>query len=249
MILSPAKQQDFSAPHLSVKVTIPRFLSEAEVVAQKLKSLSEHEIEKLMKVSSTIAASSNASFEVWGDSSRSSCALFAYRGEVFRCFHETPLTPGEFEKATDSIRVLSAVYGMLKPTDLIEPYRLEVKTKIELGGSKNLYHYWKELVTTALLSELAKGELLLNIASVEYARMIDWKKIPNPVITPCFKVSKEGEIKRAAVWAKKARGYFARFLLQHDSPDIAYIKSFNKKGFSFSSFDENSGEMLFLKEL
>lgn len=249
IILSPAKLQDFSVPPLSIKRTTPQFIAEAKEVAQTLNHLSQDEIASLMKVSETIAETTKASFEQWGRKSVTSCALYAYRGEVFKCFHEVPLSEGELAKATETLRVLSAVYGMLRPTDTIEPYRLEVKTTVTVNAHKNLYSFWKSLVTEALVADLIEGELLVNLASTEYAKMIDWKKISNPVITPQFKVIKEGKIKTAAVWAKKARGYFARFLLQEKTVAMEYMKTFNVQGFSFSSFDEKSGEILFLKEL
>lgn len=249
ILLSPAKLQDFSEPYLAVRSSVPHFMKEAVIVMGYLKEMSQSRIAELMKVSDSIAETTKDAVDNWGEGCQNGLALFAYRGEVFKSLHAVPLSQEEFERATDSVRILSAIYGLLRPTDNIEPYRLEVKTPLSVAGEKSLYSFWKEKVTGELIKELDPGEVVINLASTEYAKMIAFNNVENPIITPQFKIVKEGKVKTAAVWAKKARGFFTRYLLEQNSCLLSTMKAFTEQGFYFSSYDEVKGEILFLKDM
>lgn len=248
ILLSPAKSQDFSSFSSPYKSKQPAFLKEAGRVISVLKTFSDSDIKKLMKVSDAIATQTCESIEQWGVSSASvGQALFSYSGEVFKCLDSRSLPEASLEKATSIIRILSGVYGILRPQDEVSPYRLEVKTALPVDGEKNLYTFWKERVTTSLNDDLQDNEVILNLASSEYSKMINWKAISQRVITPTFKVRKDGVLKTAAVWAKKGRGYLTRYLLSCETITDETLRAFKTEGFTYE--ESETDEFLFVKEI
>lgn len=247
ILLSPAKTQDFTPIDCKEEGTTPFFNTEAIEIMNVLKILNVSDIKKLMTVSDAIAEKTVTDYKRWGSSDSSSkLALYTYKGEVFKCLDVDSFNKAQLNRASESIRILSAVYGVVKPTDLVQPYRLEVKTSLSVAGKKSLYAFWKEKVTGFLRDNLSKGELVVNLTSGEYAKMIDFKKFTN-VIEPQFKVRKNGELKTVAVWAKKARGLFTRFLISDNIKTVEQMKSFNAEGFYL--FETSDKNLLFVKEV
>jgi cytoplasmic iron level regulating protein YaaA (DUF328/UPF0246 family) len=147
----------------------------------------------------------------------------------------------------DKLRILSGLYGILKPLDLIQPYRLEMGTKLPIGTKKNLYEFWKETITKALNSELEKDELLINLASTEYFSALDSKKLMVPVITPEFKDYKDGKLKMISFFAKKARGLMVRYILDTNASTIDDLKMFDYEGYAFDANLSTSTKLVFTR--
>lgn len=248
ILLSPAKTQDFSKKSTTLNFSQALYRKQAEQIVNKMRSLSREDVQKLMKVSEDIALRTIEDFSQWGRSGNSkSQALYCYSGEVFKCLNAVTLSDQALANATHSLIILSGVYGIVRATDCIEPYRLEVKTPISIDDHKNLYHFWKEYMDLYFSKNIDVDEVIINIASGEYARMVPWKKLKNRVITPQFKVMKDGTLKTSAVWAKKARGYFTRFLLESNCQTIEEMTAFNAVGFILDSYNEK--DILFVKQL
>ncbi|MGB1020593.1 MAG: YaaA family protein, partial [Flavobacteriaceae bacterium] len=154
----------------------------------------------------------------------------------------------KIEKMQHSLRILSGLYGLLKPLDLIQPYRLEMGTKLKVGSNKNLYDFWKKKITTTLNDELIEGELVVNLASKEYFSAIDTKVLKGKWISPVFKEYKNGKLKIISFFAKKARGMMVRHLLETKAQDEAAIKAFNLGGYQFNEEEtQNSNEPVFVR--
>jgi cytoplasmic iron level regulating protein YaaA (DUF328/UPF0246 family) len=162
-------------------------------------------------------------------------AIFAFDGEVYTGIdvHSIPLD--KLKDLQSRLRILSGLYGILKPLDLIQPYRLEMGTKIAVGDAKNLYAFWKNNVTAALNKSLAKGELFVNLASTEYFSAVDTKALKVPVITPEFKDYKDGKLKMISFFAKKARGLMVRYIIDTNAQSIDDLKGFNYEGYCFDA--------------
>jgi len=163
-------------------------------------------------------------------------AVFAFNGDVYVGLDVYSLSEDKIILLQDKLRILSGLYGLLKPLDLMQPYRLEMGTKFSVGKNKNLYDYWKTKITKALNTELQEGELFINLASNEYFDAIDAKALKVPVITPEFKDYKDGKLKMISFFAKKARGMMVRYIIETNAETIDDLKGFNYEGYAF---DEN----------
>ena len=160
-------------------------------------------------------------------------AIYAFNGEVYIGLDSYTLSDQKMEVLQKKLRILSGLYGLLKPLDLMQPYRLEMGTKLPIGKSKNLYEFWKETITKHLNSELENGELFVNLASNEYFEAVDVKKLKVPVITPEFKDYKDGKLKTISFFAKKARGLMVRYIIDNNCETIDDLKNFNCEGYAF----------------
>lgn len=161
-------------------------------------------------------------------------AVYAFSGEVYRALDVYTVPPGKIELLQNTLRIISGLYGILRPLDLIQPYRLEMGTKFPVGRNKNLYEFWRKKITQALNDELKDDEIFLNLASAEYFKAIDPKALKVPVITAVFKDFKNGEYKSIMTYAKLARGYMTRYILDHNVTTLDELKGFNYEGYGFS---------------
>lgn len=231
----------------SDRVTTPLFIKEAEEIMTELKKLSVEELETSMKISRELAENNRERYLSWKSDPKEkegSPALLTYSGEVFQKMKPSLFSPEDLEKS--GVRILSAVYGCLKPMDIIMPYRLEMQNKLKIQG-KSLYQYWKPKLTEALKQELNKEELILNLASTEYSKAIDLKKLTNPVVTPVFKQKKGDTIKSLSVYAKQARGLFIKYILEQKITQREELKNFTADNYAL--IEENETELVFLKEI
>ena len=169
-------------------------------------------------------------------------AIFAFNGDVYDGIDANTINESNHEKLQDSLRILSGLYEILKPFDKIKAYRLEMGTKISINGSKNLYEFWKENVTTSLLEEINEDDFIVNLASNEYFSVIDRTIIPNTIVSPQFKDFKNGKLKIISFYAKKARGLMTRYLIDNNIKTISDIEGFNSSGYMFSQ-DETSNPL------
>ena len=161
-------------------------------------------------------------------------AIFAFNGDVYDGIDANTINKSNHEKLQNSLRILSGLYGILKPFDKIKAYRLEMGTKISINGSKNLYDFWKENVTKSLVNEVNENDIIVNLASNEYFSVIDQSLISNSIVNPQFKDFKNGKLKIISFYAKKARGLMTRFLIDNDIKKLSEIESFNSSGYMFS---------------
>jgi cytoplasmic iron level regulating protein YaaA (DUF328/UPF0246 family) len=237
IVISPAKSLDFETNLPSIKYSIPQFTKEAEqlnkvLVKKKPKALSE-----LMSISDNLAQLNwerNQQFSTPFTPDNARPAVFSFNGDVYQGLDAFSIAEDKLDRLQDTLRILSGLYGILRPLDLMQPYRLEMGTKLKVGRKKNLYEFWKDGLTSYLNSELEQAELFVNLASNEYFDAIDEKKLKVPVITPIFKDWKNDKLKVISFFAKKARGSMVRYILDTDAKTLDDIKSFNYDDYEFS---------------
>lgn len=220
-------------------------LAQAEKLIARLRDFSEKQLADLMNISYDLAELNVARHLQWQTPfalPNAKQALLAFRGEVFRGIDVDTFSQDDLQAAQKYLRILSGLYGVLRPLDLILPYRLEMGTKLETTEGKNLYEFWGNQITEHINKALAqeKHKLLVNLASDEYFKALKKKNIKARIIKPVFKENKNGTYKTIAVYAKKARGLMTRFIIRNRLTDAEHLKAFDSAGYSFS--DELSGE-------
>lgn len=239
ILLSPAKSLDFESKIRDVSVSKPLFNEATSTIQHYLKTKTVEELKKMMSLSTALATLNfqrNQQLQVHPDSDKVRPALFSFDGDVYKGLDANTLSDDQLVQAGKSIRILSGLYGLLRPFDAIQPYRLEMGTKVSIAGSKNLYEFWKSIVTNALLNELSETELIVNLASVEYSKAVDLSVFSGRVVSPEFKDYKNGEYKVISFYAKRMRGVMARYLLNTTSEDPSVFKQFESDGYRL---DEN----------
>lgn len=252
-ILSPAKKLDFKKPlPFDTPKTTIRFPDEARQLIDKLRHYSPNELMELMNISQNLANLNADRFHQWHwpyDEKEGRPAIFAFNGEAYNGLDAYSLDPDEVEKTQENLRVLSGLYGLLRPLDLILPYRLEMGTKLENEKGKDLYQFWAGKITETLNKDIQKGnhKALVNVASQEYFKAIDPEKIKVPIITPVFKENKNGTYKIISVYAKKARGMMVRFIVQNGLTDPEDLKAFDMDGYHFNNELSRGNEFVFTR--
>lgn len=237
ILVSPAKSMDYKSALPIDKYTQPTFTKEAEELNNTLKDLSKKEMSNLMKISDNLTNLNYErvrEFELPFTTENARPAIFAFSGDVYVGLDAYTLPKNKFDLLQERLRILSGMYGILKPLDLMQPYRLEMGTRLKVNGASNLYEYWGSSLTDMLNKEMEAEELLVNLASNEYFKSINKKKLKSTLITPIFKDLKNGELKIIAFYAKKARGSMVRYLVENDITDLDGIKSFDVDGYAFS---------------
>jgi len=189
----------------------------------------------------------NQEWELPFSESNARPAVYAFNGDVYRGLDVYTIPQEKIDKLQDTIRIISGLYGVLKPLDLMQPYRLEMGTKLHVGRNKNLYEFWRKKVTLALNQELADDELFVNLASKEYFKAIDTKVLKVPVINVMFMEFKNGEYKNIAIFAKIARGLMARFIIDTDAKTVDDLKGFNYDGYGFDVNQSSETELVFTR--
>ena len=174
-------------------------------------------------------------------------AIYAFSGDVYRGLDAYTISEEKIKTLQDTVRIISGLYGILKPLDLMQPYRLEMGTKFLVGKNKNLYEFWRKKITQSLNDELEEGELFLNLASNEYFKAIDAKALKVPVVTAIFKDFKNGEYKMIMTFAKLARGYMTRYVIDTNAKTVDDIRGFNYEGYGFSEPMSTQTELVFTR--
>ena len=237
ILLSPAKSLDYKSKLPTTRTTQPLFLEEAALLNKTLEKKTKKQLAELMNISEKLAALNYQrfkDFELPFTSENARPAIYAYAGDVYEGFDAYSLSTEHLDVLQDSVRILTGMYGILRPLDLIQPYRLEMGTKLKVKNNKDLYAFWQSKLTEHLNSELKEGELLVNLASVEYAKAVDEKKLKVPFISPVFKDYKNGNLKVISFYAKKARGQMARFLVENRIEKAEDIKAFDIDNYAYS---------------
>ena len=243
MIISPAKSLNFDAVLPNSTYSNPCFNEEAKRINELLKNKSPVELSQLMHISDKLGNLNwerNQSFNNQDSLKNSRPAVYAFNGDVYSGLDVFTLTEDKINSMQDSLRILSGLYGVLKPLDLIQPYRLEMGTKIGIEKNKNLYEFWRQKITSFLNSELEEEELFVNLASTEYFSVVDQKALKTPIIAPQFKDFKNGKLKIISFYAKKARGMMVRYLLDTPNKDYDALLGFDSGGYAYSEMHTES---------
>ena len=250
IIISPAKSLDFENKAPTSLYTQPLFLDQSEKLNKKLKTLSKKKLSELMKISDDLSALNYNRNQTWQTpftSENAKQAIYAFTGEVFRGIDVNSLQEEKLPLLQNNLRILSGLYGLLKPLDLIQPYRLEMGTKLKVGRKDNLYKFWDDTVAKALNKELEDDELLVNLASTEYFKVISKKVLKVPMITPVFKDFKNGQYKTIMTFAKKARGLMVRYIIDNNVKTIEELKAFNIDNYRFSEAMSSENDLVFTR--
>ncbi|SEQ81984.1 hypothetical protein SAMN05421824_2398 [Hyunsoonleella jejuensis] len=250
LVISPAKSLDFETELPTSKHTEPQFLKQSERLNKLLKKKSAKSLSKLMSISDALGQLNyerNQSWELPFTTDNARPAVYAFNGDVYRGLDAYTIPEQKIETLQTTVRILSGLYGLLKPMDLMQPYRLEMGTKMPVGTKKNLYEFWKKDITKALNEELEDDELFLNLASNEYFKAIDVKALKVPVITANFKDFKNGQYKVISFFAKEARGAMARYIIDTNAQTIEDLKGFNYMDYRFSQEMSKAKELVFTR--
>ncbi len=252
IIISPAKSISYKKNENNSLTSIASFLKETESLASKLKKLSSKKIGGMMHLSSDLAELNFNRFQNWEsplvESENIYPAISAFNGEVYKGFDIQTLSKEEIERAQNDLRILSGLYGILKPMDLIYPYRLEMGTKWEITPKiKNLYTFWGDKISKFLKNEMETDEVIINLASTEYFKAVDLKVLKSRVITPHFKDFKNGQLKIVMMYAKHQRGAMARYIIQNKLTNPEELKLYNQDGYSFDVNSSTENDWVFVR--
>lgn len=250
LVLSPTKSLNFESELPTNRTSENCFLKEAERLNKLLKKKSARSLKKLMSISDALAQLNydrNQEWQLPFSETNARQAVYAFSGAVYQGLDAYNIPQNRLEKMQDTIRIISGLYGILKPMDLIQPYRLEMGSKFPVGRNKNLYDFWKKKITQSLNEELKDDELFLNLASNEYFKSIDIKALKVPVVTAVFKDFKNGQYKTIMTFAKLARGYMTRYIIDTNANTIDDIKGFNYQGYGFSEDLSSETELVFIR--
>jgi cytoplasmic iron level regulating protein YaaA (DUF328/UPF0246 family) len=250
IIISPAKSLNFESTTPTNEHTQAIFLGEAEKLNKVLIKKSAKVLSKLMSISDNLGSLNYERNQEWSlpfSPENSKQAIFAFTGDVFRGLDVTTIPKEKLGQLQDKLRILSGQYGLLKPLDLMQAYRLEMSTKLKIGRKNNLYQFWGNKITEELNKELEDDELFINLASNEYYKVIKPKELKVPIITPIFKDYKKGQYKTIMTFAKLARGYMVRYIIDNDIDSIDGLKGFNINGYGFDANMSNETELIFTR--
>lgn len=253
IVISPAKTLDFEMPSPLKKFTQPRFLDESQQLIDELRELDPLQISELMTISDKLGELNHHRFMNWSTPftrKNAKQALFAFRGDVYTGLDADSFDADDIDFAQRHLRILSGLYGLLRPLDLMQPYRLEMGTGFANRRGKNLYSFWGERITDALRSEFGKQRrpVLVNLASGEYFKAVHPKLLAAEVIAPIFKERKNDDYKIVSFFAKKARGLMSAYIIKHRLTEVEALKDFAVDGYRYDPRQSNAQEWVFTRE-
>lgn len=252
-VLSPAKTLDYDTAPITQTSTVPRFMDQSALLVDDARGLNPEDISALMGVSEQIAHLNHERFMNWqAESTKDNAkqAVLAFKGDVYTGLRAETLSEDDLTFAQDRLRILSGLYGLLRPLDLMQPYRLEMGLKFANQRGKNLYEFWGEQLTDTLNHDLASANtsILINLASNEYFKAVKPKLLNADVITPQFKDLKNGQYKMISFFAKKARGIMARYIIDNRITEPEALKSFSEAGYYYSEAESKGDQWVFLRD-
>ena len=252
-LISPAKTLDYETALPSDQHTLPTLLDHSQQLIDVCRKLSASEIASLMKVSEKIAQLNTARFQDWQaefNFGNARQAIFAFKGDVYTGLNAYNLEQNHLDFAQQHLRMLSGLYGLLRPLDLMMPYRLEMGTKLHNARGHNLYDFWGEVITDQINADLAESAstVLINLASDEYYKAVKEDKIQAEIVKPVFLDQKNGQYKVISFYAKKARGLMARFIIENQLKNVEELKAFNSEGYYFDSENSSAQELVFKRD-
>jgi len=239
IVISPAKTLDYETPSKTKTFTMPGFLESSQELINTLKKMTKSDLMSLMNISEKIATLNYTRYRDWSlpltESNAKQC-IYAFKGEVYTGLDIEQFNASDIKYCQAHLRILSGLYGLLRPLDLMFPYRLEMGTRLNTQSGTNLYAYWDDTITLEINKILLKqkDKILLNLASNEYFKSVQIKKLKGELITPVFKEYKNGDYKMLGVYAKRARGLMSRYILQNRIEDVENIKSFDLDSYKFN---------------
>ena len=251
-VVSPAKNLDYDSDLPKLDVTQPRMLDQAEALVKVCRKLSPQDLGSLMKISDKLAGLNAARFEEWQrpfTEENARPAMYAFNGDVYTGLEAASLDADAVNNAQQHLRILSGLYGVLRPLDLMQPYRLEMGTKLQTKKGKNLYEFWGESITEQLNKDLDAigSSILVNLASNEYFSAVKPKALNADIVTPVFKDEKNGQYKVISFYAKKARGMMARFIVNQKPQSVSDLKEFDAAGYSYNEDLSKGNELVFCR--
>lgn len=254
LVVSPAKKLDFESPVNTQNFTQPSLLKHSQALMDECVKLSPADIASLMSLSDKLAGLNAARFGQWStpftvDNARQ--AVLAFNGDVYAGLDAASFSEDDFTFAQKHFRILSGLYGLLKPLDLMQPYRLEMGTKLATERGPNLYHFWGDIITNELNKALAEQQdgILINLASTEYFKSVKKKQVAATIITPAFKDWKNGQYKMISFFAKKARGMMARYIIQHKLTELEQLKNFDSAGYAYNADLSKGNDWVFTRKI
>lgn len=253
IVISPAKSLDFSVHTKTQSFSVPVFLEESQKLVSELKKFRPEDLSKLMNISAKLAELNFERFIKWHlpfSEENAKPAIFVFKGDVYQGMDIQSLNTDDVAFANRNLRILSGLYGVLKPLDLIQEYRLEMGTKLNTPLGKNLYEFWVDKITNEINKNIEQSDgekVLLNLASNEYFKSIQKKKLNYEVITPVFKDYKNGQFKIISFYAKKARGMMARFIIKNRIKKVEEIKAFNLGNYHYNEELSKNKEWVFTR--
>ncbi|NBC83638.1 MAG: peroxide stress protein YaaA [Bacteroidetes bacterium] len=252
VLLSPAKALEIKRNSPTGQQSTPVFINEANSLARALKKLSKKKLKELFDLSDKLVDLNYRRYQEWqdeADGENTKQAAIAFNGEVYQGWKAYEMDTHQLQFAQDHVRILSGLYGILRPLDIIREYRLEMGTKFGISGKKTLYEYWKRKITQFLQQELRESDnpTVINLASNEYSKVVDFGQLKCRVITPVFKDEKNGQYKVLFTYAKKARGYMTRFIVENRITDPEYLKGFDTEGYTFNNNLSTKDEWVFTR--
>lgn len=252
IIISPSKTLTTIPYTYNSPPTQPKFIKQSERIVERMRNLNESDLAKLMRINPSLAQLTYQRFISWHtpfSSQNSHPALLSFKGEVFSGIDAHDFTVQDMEFAQNHLRILSGLYGVLRPMDLIQPYRLEMGTPIDMDEHDNLYQLWTPMLNPYFAEELGKKEkpVLVNLASNEYSKAVGLKRLNTQIITPVFLDHKGNELKTITVYAKRARGLMTRFIIKNRLTEVEYLKGFTEEGYLFAENLSTADSWVFIR--
>ena len=253
LCISPAKNLDFESRRIQVKATQPAMLDASALLIERLKQMSAAEVRKLMGLSDSLARLNARRYAEWKlpfSAENARPCIFAFAGDVYRGLDAASLNARDLDYAQKHLRILSGLHGLLRPLDLIQPYRLEMGTKLAVNGSRDLYAYWGDRIARALNEAMhaARSRVLVNLASEEYFKAVGADRIEGEVIQPVFKDLKNGKYSVFFVYAKRARGMMCRYAIEQRATDPEQLKGFDLGGYRYAPKLSAEREWVFTRD-
>lgn len=253
IVVSPAKNLDYESPLATEEFTQPTLLEHSQQLIEVCKKLTPADISSLMGVSDKIAGLNAARFGEWTQPfspENARQAVLAFNGDVYTGLDAASFSDADFQFAQTHLRILSGLYGLLKPLDLMQAYRLEMGTKLANDRGTNLYQFWGDIITDEVNNALAAqgDDVLVNLASTEYFKSVKKKQFNGTIITPSFKDWKNGQYKMISFFAKKARGLMARYIIQNQVTNVEQLKAFDLAGYGYSEEFSKGNEIVFTRK-
>ena len=250
ILISPAKSFDFESPAHTQSVSEPDFLAESTRLIKKARTFSKKKLGQIMSISPELAALNVDRYQKWTPEPKRETtkqAMLAFNGEVFRGLNAKEMSEEDLQYAQGHLRILSGLHGLLRPLDLIQPYRLEMGTKFKYYSYTNLYQFWGDKITKRINADLNGSSCIVNLASTEYYKSVKESKLKTNVITPIFKDFSNGEYKVLMTYAKNARGVMASYIIKNRIADPELMKSFAENGYAYDASQSDESNWVFAR--
>lgn len=253
IVISPAKSLDYNTPSVTSHFTMPEMLDESEKLVARLKKMKPKQLSDLMGISASLGQLNYERYQTWHQpftTENAKQAVLAFSGDVYQGLDANSLSENQLLELQNKLRILSGLYGVLRPLDLMMPYRLEMGSKLKYQRSKDLYAFWKNKITPVIKTAIQESgsNVLVNLASNEYYKSIDTKKLGSEIVTPQFKEGKNGQYKMVSFFAKKARGLMTRFILENNIEKAEDLQAFDLDGYIFNPRLSKPGNPLFTRD-